>query len=58
MSLCTKQAADGLLVHMKTKGDAKVYYGLLSVCGVGVALTFTSIYLMAEGKMPRKERPS
>ena len=43
---------------MKTKADSRVYYGLLSLCGVGVALTFTSIYMMAEGKMPKKERPS
>lgn len=58
MYLHLLQAADGRLVHLKTKGDAKVYYGLLTVCGIGVALAFTSIFMMAEGTMPRKERPS
>lgn len=46
------------LVHLRGSNDEVVYRGLLAISLTGIGLAFFSIYRMANGTMPRKERPS
>ena len=45
-------------MYLKAKGDAKIYRGTMMFAGVGVALTGVCLFMMANGTMPKKERPS
>ena len=46
------------LVHLRGSNDEVVYRGLVGISLIGIGLTFFNLYRMAEGTMPKKERPS
>ena len=52
------QKKDGLPVFMKTHADRRIAGAFLAFSGVTLVLIGTSIYMMATGTMPKKERPS